>query len=122
MSVARSECDRAGERVAGEKVVLPRSERLLETIEREWAGDDPFRWKMLVCLHLRSHCRWELELIGRAFGHDKGHALRLIQQATDELREGVSAGALECGVIRTTDSPLNGATREYSVRAIQQHL
>lgn len=71
----------------GEKVVLSRDGRQMwRTIQREWAGDDPVRWKRLCILHLRVYCRWTNEMIGKAFGHPRGHISRIVASTKEELR------------------------------------
>ena len=71
----------------GEKVVLPRTDQLWTILEREWAGDDPLRWKQLAALHLYCHCRWTCEMIGHAWSHPRGHVSRMLRQTVSQLRE-----------------------------------
>lgn len=49
-------------------------------------GDDPQAWKRLAIAHLRHVCAWNLEQIGFAFGHPKGHISRLLRQADAEIK------------------------------------
>ena len=72
----------------GQKVVLPRtSPELWTTLELQWAGEDPTRWKALGVLHLYVHCHWSVEMIGRAFNHPKGHVSRILKKVKTELSE-----------------------------------
>lgn len=86
MSVVKSPCPRRPE--LGEKVVLPRrAPDLWTTLQREWAGEDAQRWRRLGMLHLYVYCHWTVEMIGRLFGHSKGHVSRILRQVTCELSE-----------------------------------
>lgn len=68
-----------------------RNDRLWDLIQSDWAGENPRRWKALACIHLRLHCQWPLESIGRAFGHARGHILRLINDGLDDLQQTYAA-------------------------------
>ena len=78
-----------------ERVLGSRNDRLWDLIQRDWAGDDPQRWKVLACLHLRLHCQWPVETIGRAFGHARGHILRLVNNGLTELQQTYARARLE---------------------------
>ncbi len=69
------------------RLVLRYPGQLWDVIETDWAGDDRQKWKVLACVHLRLHCQWNLDMIGRAFGHPKGHVHRLVTGGLAQLRE-----------------------------------
>jgi hypothetical protein len=69
-----------------ERIFSRRNDRLWDLIQRDWAGDSARRWKTLACIHLRLHCQWPLETIALAFGHARGHILRLINQGLADLQ------------------------------------
>lgn len=72
----------------GEKIVLPRrSPDLWDTLQREWAGTNPTRWKQLSMLHLHVHCHWTLDMLHYVFGHPKGHISRTLRNVREELAE-----------------------------------
>lgn len=60
--------------------------QLWQKIFESYAGEDPIRWKYTAMLALRDHCGWTLHQIGQAFGHDRGHVLRCLEQIKQELR------------------------------------
>ncbi len=78
-----------------ERIHGSRNDRLWDLIQRDWAGNDPQRWKVLACLHLRLHCQWPVETIGRAFGHAGGHILRLVNNGLVELQQTYARARLE---------------------------
>lgn len=72
----------------GEKVLLPRrSPDLWNTLEREWAGTNPIRWKQLSMLHLHVHCHWTLDMLHHTFGSTKGQISRTLRNVRSELAE-----------------------------------
>ncbi|GAB4148497.1 MAG: hypothetical protein Tsb009_22300 [Planctomycetaceae bacterium] len=72
----------------GTKIVLPRTgpEFIWEIIEKHYSGSDPLKWKYLAMLALRESAGWNLEHIGIAFSHDKGHVSRCLKRIKEELR------------------------------------
>jgi len=72
----------------GVKIVLERSgpEEFWEVIERQYANNDPFKWKYLAALILRETARWPVDRIALALDHDKGHISRALQQIQSDLR------------------------------------
>jgi len=72
----------------GEKVALsPIGKQLWETLEREWARGDRRKWRRLAIIHLHVYCGWRFDMIARAFGITKGHAVRGFHRTVLELRE-----------------------------------
>ena len=72
----------------GEKIVLPRrSPDLWNTLQREWAGTNPTRWKQLSMLHLYVHCHWTLDMLHHTFGHPKGQISRTLRNVRQELAD-----------------------------------
>jgi hypothetical protein len=57
-----------------------------QKIFTEYAGTSPLRWKYAAMLALRDDCGWTLQQIGEAFGHDRGHVCRCLEQIKAELR------------------------------------
>lgn len=53
---------------------------------RDWAAQDPLRWKRLACLTL-STAGWSYPQIGGLFGHDKGQVAKLVHQARQGIAE-----------------------------------
>jgi hypothetical protein len=90
-----------------ERIFSRQNDRLWDLIQRDWAGESPRRWKALACIHLRLHCQWPLESIARAFGHARGHILRLINQGLDDLQAAYAQG---CNALEPPDdlAPLAG--------------
>jgi len=72
----------------GLKVRLPRlgCDEFWQRIHEHYAGDDVRKWKYLAMLALREAGGWNLEQIGLAFGHPKGHVMRCLVQIKEELR------------------------------------
>ncbi len=72
-----------------QRVVLPKigPEPFWETIHQHFAGSDPHVWKCLAMLALREDCGWQLDQIGWAFGHTKGHVQRCINQVKERMRQ-----------------------------------
>lgn len=89
-----------------ERLVFRQPQRLWHAIQRDWAGDDQQRWKVLVCIHLRLHCQWSLEMIGRALGHPRGRVLRLINEGLLDVREGVRQRAIAVSTVEGAVPPL----------------
>jgi hypothetical protein len=73
----------------GVKIVLERAglEQFWDLVERNYAQDDPFRWKYLAALVLREQAHWPIERIALALDHDKGHISRALQQIQSDLRQ-----------------------------------
>lgn len=70
----------------GEKALLPRTGSIWTTIHDRWAGVEPQRWKSLAMLLLHKEHHWTFAEIGRAFGHHRGHVLRVIRETQEELQ------------------------------------
>ena len=84
------------------KLDLPRTgaDPFWQLIEREFAEDDPLKWKYLAMLALRENAGWPLHSIGKVFNHPKGHVtrcLRRIKQLVSEKfeREELDAARIE---------------------------
>ena len=73
----------------GVKIVLERGgpEEFWDVVERNYAKDDPFKWKYLAALVLRELARWPVERIALALDHDKGHISRALQQIHNDLQQ-----------------------------------
>lgn len=73
----------------GVKILLERGgpEEIWEVVERNYAKNDPFKWKYLAALVLREMARWPVERIALALDHDKGHISRALQQIQSDLRQ-----------------------------------
>jgi hypothetical protein len=73
----------------GDKVVLPRigPDDFWEMVRRHYAQADPHKWKALAMLALRVNAGWSLEMIGNAFGHERGHVSRRLSVVCRELQE-----------------------------------
>lgn len=71
----------------GTKIVLPRSgpDAFWAQVAENYAGQCPYRWKLLCMLALRENGGWPLQWIGAVFGHSKGHVTRCIQKAKADL-------------------------------------
>lgn len=72
------------------KVQLPRkagSDPFWELMEREFAGDDPRRWKYLAMLALRENAGWPMAAIGKVFDHPKGHVSRCLVRIKQQIRD-----------------------------------
>ena len=71
----------------GTKIELPRSgpDVFWGRVAEHYAGQSPYRWKLLVMLALRENGGWPLQWIGSAFGHSKGHVTRCIQKAKADM-------------------------------------
>lgn len=72
----------------GVKIILERSgpDEFWEVVARNYAKDDPFKWKYLAALVLRETARWPIERIALVLDHDKGHISRALQQIQEDLR------------------------------------
>lgn len=77
---------------SGEKIVLERSgsDAFWQLVQDRYADDDPRKWRYLAMLALRENAAWSLELIGKAFGHHRGHVMRCLNQVRDRLRHELS--------------------------------
>lgn len=73
----------------GERVLLTRSERdaFWDLVNERYAGEDTRKWKYLAMLALRENAQWPLEMIGKAFGHHRGHVMRCLNQVREKLRQ-----------------------------------
>jgi hypothetical protein len=71
-----------------QKVTLHRnnSQDLWECIQRHFATDDLRRWKYLAMFALREMAGWNLEQIGLAMGHPRGHVCRCLRKIREDLR------------------------------------
>lgn len=72
----------------GTKVVLPRRgpDEFWRSIRKHYAGRDRRKWTHLAMLALRESAGWNLDWIGMAFGHTKGHITRCLQQVRGEVQ------------------------------------
>jgi hypothetical protein len=72
----------------GGKVILPRigPDEFWHDVRQHYAGDEPCKWKHLAMLALRVNAGWSLEMIGNAFGHDRGHVSRCLSALCRELQ------------------------------------
>jgi hypothetical protein len=73
----------------GDKIVLPRigPSDFWESVRRHYAGDSPTRWKALAMLALRVNAGWTLEMIGKAFGHERGAVSHKLTVVCQDLRD-----------------------------------
>lgn len=73
----------------GGKVILPRigREHFWDDIREHFAGAEPQKWKVLAMLALRVNACWSLDMIGNAFGHERGHISRSLSELCRELQE-----------------------------------
>lgn len=73
----------------GDKVILPRigPDEFWEDIRTAYAAADPYKWKYLAMLALKENAGWSLDMIGNAFGHDRGHVSRCLSSLCRELQE-----------------------------------
>lgn len=73
----------------GSKIVLDRAGRdaFWDLVADRYAEDDPRKWRYLAMLALRENAQWSLELIGKAFGHHRGHVTRCLTQVRMKLRQ-----------------------------------
>lgn len=71
-----------------QKVPLPRAgnQELWSRVEQHYALEDTQRWRYLAMFALRETCGWNLDQIGLAFGHHKGHVTRCLRQIRGELQ------------------------------------
>jgi len=72
----------------GSKVELPCSARDLfwQRIHDYYAGEDQRKWKYLAMLALRENAGWQLDHIGKAFDHRKGHVTRCLRKIKQDIR------------------------------------
>ena len=72
-----------------QKIILPRSgpDEFLASAIQALPGDLRRRHKLALMLYLRYACGVRLEQIGNAFGHHKGHVLRMLRLAKTVLAE-----------------------------------
>jgi len=73
----------------GDKVILPRvgPEAFWDEVREGYAGADPCRWKYLAMLALQVNAGWSLDMIGNAFGHERGHVSRCLTTIRRDLQE-----------------------------------
>lgn len=73
----------------GNKVVLPRigPDGFWNEVRAEYAGADPHKWKYLAMLALKVNAGWSLDMIGNAFGHERGHVSRSLAILCREMQE-----------------------------------
>lgn len=73
----------------GTKIHLQRHGRdaFWDLVNDRYAEDDPRKWRYLAMLALRENAQWSLELIGKAFGHHRGHVMRCLNQVRTRLRD-----------------------------------
>lgn len=73
----------------GGKIVLSRlgPDTFWDAVREAYAGDDPLKWKYLAMLALRVNAGWSLDMIGNAFGHERGHVSRSLSNLRREMRE-----------------------------------
>lgn len=73
----------------GGKVVLPRigPDAFWSDVRTHYAGAEPQKWKTLAMLALRVNAGWSLDMIGNAFGHERGHVSRSLSTLCRELKE-----------------------------------
>lgn len=73
----------------GGKVVLPRlgPDGFWNEVREMYAGDDPQKWKYLAMLALKVNAGWSLDMIGNAFGHERGHVSRSLSVLCREMKE-----------------------------------
>ncbi|MBX3450398.1 MAG: hypothetical protein KF777_12595 [Planctomycetaceae bacterium] len=73
----------------GEKIIV-RGEGLdgfWSVMQTVYAEADEVKWRHLAMFALRETAGWPLELIGKAFGHPRGHVSRCVGAVRKELRE-----------------------------------
>ncbi len=73
----------------GGKVVLPRigPDDFWNDVQTHYAGAEPLKWKSLAMLALRVNAGWSLDMIGNAFGHERGHVSRSLSLLCRELQD-----------------------------------
>lgn len=73
----------------GGKIVLPRlgPDGFWQEVRDAYAGADPQKWKYLAMLALKVNCGWSLDMIGNAFGHERGHVSRSLSVLCREMKE-----------------------------------
>lgn len=73
----------------GDKVILPRlgPDQFWNDVRAHYAGAEPQKWKALAMLALRVNTGWSLDMIGNAFGHDRGHISRSLTTLCRELKD-----------------------------------
>lgn len=73
----------------GDKIILPRigPDAFWDEIREEYAAADPYKWKHLAMLALKVNAGWSLDMIGNAFGHERGHVSRCLSVLCRELQE-----------------------------------
>ena len=75
---------------AGNKIVLTRvggPEELWREVRDHYAGADAKKWKYLAMLALKVNAGWSLEMIGNAFGHERGHICRSLSVLCREMQD-----------------------------------
>jgi hypothetical protein len=72
----------------GFKVLLIRCEpdHIWDALARNYAGNDPKRWKRVAMIALHETAGWPLSYVGDLFGCNKGRVSRIIKQTKAELR------------------------------------
>ena len=73
----------------GGKVILPRigPDDFWSAVREHYAGAEPTKWKYLAMLALKVNAGWSLDMIGNAFGHERGHVSRSLSALCRELQE-----------------------------------
>ncbi|MBI1347273.1 hypothetical protein GC163_13420 [bacterium] len=90
-----------------QKVPLPRAgaQELWSRVEQNFAREDVQCWRYLAMFALREACGWNLEQIGLAFGHHKGHVMRCLRQIKGELQDRFALEPLPPEVLDTFMNP-----------------
>lgn len=72
-----------------QKILIARndSDELWVCIQRHFAGENAQRWRYLAMFALRETAGWNLDQIGLAMGHTRGHVSRCLRSIRDDLRQ-----------------------------------
>ncbi len=73
----------------GDKVILPRlgPDEFWSEVREHFAGAEHQKWKSLAMLALRVNAGWSLDMIGNAFGHERGHVSRTLSILCREFQD-----------------------------------